>query len=603
MTKVTKLRLIGRVLLPALILSVVVWNVAPASAAAPNTDGYSQPWLPPSTTGRSCVTALVDSETHSWAAKTNTHIWIACYYLDIVNHYETPPSSFGHGTPYTSCSWSTTSWGSTSSFGCTSFRFTEFTETHYVEYGDGSGFVQAHFKIQKTNGSSDTTLDEVGPIHWGPAGEVSCAPTQCFEMGDNSPGTPADSVSVSASIRSPWSQWGDAWPEYNFGTAFGSGPPNPCLAYDVTFDSYDSSADEWSAHVGINGVIIADNDRVRVTINDTDATFPLEVTTWYARFNDSMSYEPIIGTSTLTVALPVYGDLVRSGSSVDLSDFQMFCRPANGSDQWFYPGIGFDSDPPDDTTTCSAYTFGLRVSHDGGATYEDLTSTDVGFVQSDDWVEVTTYLAAGRTAEAATIGFLPSPGASWLEVHQVASPTLFPLSTVFQLAEPAQLLDSAVSCIGADGTTTYSGPNGEPTATASEESCYDQSGMSLTSPSTWVRGIGRMASCVVQFLVVPDVDTLDETIGTASSDLEEQFPFSAGYMAADFYDEAANTIGTSTGCIDLDIDPGGVDTGCIDMAGGSVTGPGTPARAFLVIFTVGAQIVSLVIVSINLVRT
>jgi hypothetical protein len=64
----------------------------------------------------------------------------------------------------------------------------------------------------------------------------------------------------------------------------------------------------------------------------------------------------------------------------------------------------------------------------------------------------------------------------------------------------------------------------DPEDLAREETCMEQTGMELTSPSSWVRGIGRMASCLVQFLFVPDADAVSDAWSGLSSQMDDRAP-------------------------------------------------------------------------------
>lgn len=82
-----------------------------------------------------------------------------------------------------------------------------------------------------------------------------------------------------------------------------------------------------------------------------------------------------------------------------------------------------------------------------------------------------------------------------------------------------------------------------------QESCYGQAlgSMELTRPASWVAGAGRMAVCLVEFLFVPDSTTVSEEFDGFVDSLEEQFPFSLGFMLIDFTSTLADELQSASG--------------------------------------------------------
>lgn len=83
--------------------------------------------------------------------------------------------------------------------------------------------------------------------------------------------------------------------------------------------------------------------------------------------------------------------------------------------------------------------------------------------------------------------------------------------------------------------------------------CFTFEGMSLTSPVSWVRGIGSMGWCLLRVAVVPDGEDLASTFDEFNAALEEQFPFSLLYMLVDFGDKLGDELSdaSGTGCFDM----------------------------------------------------
>lgn len=89
---------------------------------------------------------------------------------------------------------------------------------------------------------------------------------------------------------------------------------------------------------------------------------------------------------------------------------------------------------------------------------------------------------------------------------------------------------------------TYVGSDSE-----GEEACFSFESMSLTSPSSWLRGLGRMSTCLLKWTFVPDSAELAVKFDEFQDELFGQFPFSIVATAADFLSTLGTEIETASG--------------------------------------------------------
>lgn len=376
-------------------------------------------------------------------------------------------------------------------------------------------------------------------------------------------------------------------------------PGSPCLEFDVTYETYEDGV--WNTRLSYDGVLLSDGDAMRVTIDSSTLTAPYPATTWFASFGVN-PYQAIAGTSSLTTALPVQGEIVHTGTTIDARHFEMYCRAEGFPDFWYEPGTGWsDPDtPPAPASICSAYYFSMRTSVDDRATWRELTSVENGFVQADDWIQVTTFLESGRQAQNASLDVRLSRNGAWLALAEVGVPTVFPYVVEFQATEAGQLLDGSVRCRSSDGIDVTVGPNGVPIPVGDSESCMEQTGMSLTSPSTWVRGLGRMAVCLVEYLFVPT--SLDSFVEEQHVQYSPLAPFSFFEDTVEIMDTATAPGGSSTPfCLSVDDADGGVQVGstevCADVGATGLSTSSTQQDWMLAIslaFTVIMGVISMV---------
>lgn len=76
----------------------------------------------------------------------------------------------------------------------------------------------------------------------------------------------------------------------------------------------------------------------------------------------------------------------------------------------------------------------------------------------------------------------------------------------------------------------------------SEASCYEQAGMELTAPSTWIKGLGKMGVCLLEWLFVPGDEYLSEWVDERQVTLRETFPLSVGMVFVDFASDTGDAL-------------------------------------------------------------
>ena len=156
--------------------------------------------------------------------------------------------------------------------------------------------------------------------------------------------------------------------------------------------------------------------------------------------------------------------------------------------------------------------------------------------------------------------------------------------------------------VGGDGDPTGGpggpGPAGVGTGPGDGNTCFEIAGWSLTNPVSWVTGGIRVAGCYARALIVPDPDVIDTAISDAHDDLSEQFPFSAGFRLVEFGNDTVTGISYG-GCLELGITVEGVDTDCVDPGENVVLTPSQ--RSVLVAIVIGSLAVTLYLMSFRLV--
>lgn len=167
---------------------------------------------------------------------------------------------------------------------------------------------------------------------------------------------------------------------------------------------------------------------------------------------------------------------------------------------------------------------------------------------------------------------------------------------------------------GAVGTLYWDGDTGLslnfpedplPEPTEDDESfagCFSFSGMSLTSPASWVRGIGEMGFCLVRVAFVPDSAFLDDLVSEVVSFAEESFPFSMGVLAVDMLDRFTQDMAEDApDCLELfegfpipTGDTESVEVGCVPTDAAALTG-----TQRTIVSTIVAMLVMFLLVAIS----
>jgi len=148
------------------------------------------------------------------------------------------------------------------------------------------------------------------------------------------------------------------------------------------------------------------------------------------------------------------------------------------------------------------------------------------------------------------------PPASWVAVYSPPSPVTAEVQYQFSLSRstvpnPSLVEWRCTAALPGGGTTTRVQETSVNTSSSSDygregqdEGCYARvsSDMSLTSPKSWVVGAGKLGSCVVQWLVVPEAGYLNTKYSEFEDELEAQAPFSFLFIADGFLSDLDDTV-------------------------------------------------------------
>lgn len=96
------------------------------------------------------------------------------------------------------------------------------------------------------------------------------------------------------------------------------------------------------------------------------------------------------------------------------------------------------------------------------------------------------------------------------------------------------------------------GGNDDDGESSSVAACFSFPKMSLTSPASWVRGLGGMFVCLVRVVVVPDGDTVAIYFTELKDVLADRPPFSLITMTVSFASDLSNSFSNAagSGCFD-----------------------------------------------------
>lgn len=77
--------------------------------------------------------------------------------------------------------------------------------------------------------------------------------------------------------------------------------------------------------------------------------------------------------------------------------------------------------------------------------------------------------------------------------------------------------------------------------------CWQQGGMSLTSPASWIAGMAKMLSCIARELLVPDGAALLEEVQTMNATVAERPPFIAVAAIVGFAGDLSDSFSATSG--------------------------------------------------------
>lgn len=91
-----------------------------------------------------------------------------------------------------------------------------------------------------------------------------------------------------------------------------------------------------------------------------------------------------------------------------------------------------------------------------------------------------------------------------------------------------------------------------------DPTCWEQGGMSLTSPASWITGIAKMLSCSLRELFIPDSDTLTDSVALINETMADRPPFIAVYVVLGFANDLNDSFqgSSGTGCFEVGQIPG-----------------------------------------------
>jgi len=138
---------------------------------------------------------------------------------------------------------------------------------------------------------------------------------------------------------------------------------------------------------------------------------------------------------------------------------------------------------------------------------------------------------------------------AWAAVYTAPTPTAEAITVDFVLARATYLIPSGVEfwCTAAavgGGTLNTVRATDLAVSTNGDLSCYARvtDEMSLTSPKSWVVGVGRLGVCLVEWLVVPSEGYLTAEYDAFQDELEVQTPFSFLFIMDGFLADVDDTV-------------------------------------------------------------
>lgn len=213
-----------------------------------------------------------------------------------------------------------------------------------------------------------------------------------------------------------------------------------------------------------------------------------------------------------------------------------------------------------------------------------------------------TYMSSSSLFGATTGGPAPyvnyvAPGEGWLNFTLPAS-----------VDSPIQYADLVLSCT--DGSVSGLILPGSPDLgltgsldPARDPTCWEQGGMSLTSPASWITGIAKMLGCLSTELFVPAGDSLSAAMDDFNANVEDKPPFIAVYVAIDFVSDldAAFDASSGSGCFEVGQIPG--VTADDEVCASGTVQTTNDQRQMLAIFFVGPMVLGMAAHMLSLLRS
>lgn len=453
-------------------------------------------------------------------------------------------------------------------------------------------------------------------MHAGPANAISYQSFSCNQMGAN--------FGVTLDRDGPWDQpWptpgteGKCFSNWNSadhdlylgwlqtygqivtsapGALDGTGPFDACG--DISIEQL-VKADGTVVDAGdLDGeTLVSAGDTVHLAIDHPDAAevtqewLPPNVIYSY-RFHPAQEWAPALVVEELA-DWPWTGSVTRSGAAHQLDEFEVRCYFNGDNDYWTIDdGLTEDGNG---SFACQQIKveYSWRASSADPWTAYDLDPTTLvpagGQVRLDLTNKASTpyygfatlYLTADEDGEllmdALRVAMIGAGGEELPYSVSVDVPAEIPGD------RPGIFLRSFIlGCQSGEGEMYYEGPlepgfsteppSGVDPSSAETAGCFKFPGMSLTKPSTWLRGLGDMFVCIVRWLFVPESSYVEAQLDRYSDALSGTFPFSAAFKLHEFYGDTVDSISTSTSCFDPGIDAGPVDVGCVEVTAVQTSG-------------------------------
>lgn len=347
---------------------------------------------------------------------------------------------------------------------------------------------------------------------------------------------------------------------------------------------------------------LSNGDTLSFELGHESALVPLssDVTLDY-RWSSNQAWAPLYERSSTEVWVDPRLSVSRAGASVQAQWLELRCVDAYGD--WFWR---WDTGWEDFSTTdvCAEYSVTIE--------YRPL-DTDPYIDQSVTWLGDPEIVPPGgfqvtidhpnTPAGVANFAIMwGSGGSGVLFASIIAGTTSLPLVEEIEAPEfGVDYRDVRIRCTSADGSdpSEWDGDGFVPVDPGDgNEACFTFSGLSLTSPGTWLRAAGQMGICVAEWLLVPSTSSMVEFLEDAEDLARGNFPFSLLVVLVEFMDDTADAVTSSSGCIDIGIDDiEGASVPCMEVP----AGPFGAERDTVATIVVGLFILSLAASCVSLV--